>query len=308
MAPTTDLRKLLNREKDLSAAFKALIETVDGSAGIYDNNGTLLLGSDAGTQKIPLHLEEEQIGWLAGSQNTETLSSLVTYFLAGEIEKKKLGREVLDRYRELNLLYDLSAKLTVSLEPAVIAGITISEAQKLLKNGTGIVLLKDEDTGLFVPLTPNPYITEAIDSNQGIIGSVVSNDRAEIVNEVQADSRTSHVEHVFSSLACAPLKAKQQVIGVVVIGNPEPVQYTAADLKFLSAIVSQAAPAIEHALLYAKTIREAQEREEKLERELTELRIEIDRVRQAKQVAEITGTEYFQSLRDQAKTLRANLE
>src|SRR4051812_29486016 len=125
MAPTTDLRRLLNREKDLAAAFKALLETVDASAGIYDNNGTLLLGSEAGTQKVPLTLEEQQIGWLAGSQNTEILSSLVAYFLAGEIEKKNLAREVLDRYRELNLLYDLSAKLTASVEPATIAGITI---------------------------------------------------------------------------------------------------------------------------------------------------------------------------------------
>ena len=46
------------------------------------------------------------------------------------------------------------------------------------------------------------------------------------------------------------------------------------------------------------------EREQRLIREVRELRIEIDGSKQAKQVAEIVGTEYFQSLRKQASDLR----
>jgi predicted component of type VI protein secretion system len=47
-----------------------------------------------------------------------------------------------------------------------------------------------------------------------------------------------------------------------------------------------------------------QEREDELRQQVRELRVEIDRNRQAKQVADIVETEYFQSLRSQARDLR----
>jgi CheY-like chemotaxis protein len=45
-------------------------------------------------------------------------------------------------------------------------------------------------------------------------------------------------------------------------------------------------------------------REEALRRQVRELKIEIDVVRQAQKVAEITGTDYFRDLRDRAASLR----
>jgi CheY-like chemotaxis protein len=49
---------------------------------------------------------------------------------------------------------------------------------------------------------------------------------------------------------------------------------------------------------------EAYIREQKLKEQIQELRIVIDETRKAGQVAEITETEYFQNLREKAKTLR----
>jgi methyl-accepting chemotaxis protein len=49
---------------------------------------------------------------------------------------------------------------------------------------------------------------------------------------------------------------------------------------------------------------EVQAREEHLKRQVEELRIKIDKVKKAKQVAEITETEYFQHLREHAKEMR----
>ena len=60
--------------------------------------------------------------------------------------------------------------------------------------------------------------------------------------------------------------------------------------------------------LLARTFRrmaaEVRAREERLRRELLELRIEIDEARQARQVAEITDTDYFRELRSRASELR----
>jgi DNA-binding response OmpR family regulator len=49
---------------------------------------------------------------------------------------------------------------------------------------------------------------------------------------------------------------------------------------------------------------EVQAREQRLQQQIQQLRIEIDEVKKARQVAEITGTDYFQELRDKAKQLR----
>ena len=50
--------------------------------------------------------------------------------------------------------------------------------------------------------------------------------------------------------------------------------------------------------------REVQAREDRLREQVRELKIEIDEARQARQVAEITDTDFFRDLRDRAANLR----
>jgi HAMP domain-containing protein len=58
------------------------------------------------------------------------------------------------------------------------------------------------------------------------------------------------------------------------------------------------------AQVFEMMINKVREREESLKRQVQELRIEIDQAKKAKQVAEITETEYFQGLREHAAKLR----
>jgi len=58
------------------------------------------------------------------------------------------------------------------------------------------------------------------------------------------------------------------------------------------------------ARLFQRLERAVSAREQQLRQEVQELRIVIDEVRQARKVAEITESEYFQRLRGQAETLR----
>ena len=55
---------------------------------------------------------------------------------------------------------------------------------------------------------------------------------------------------------------------------------------------------------FARMAGEVRAREERLRREVADLRIEIDEVKQAQRVAEITGSDYFQDLRGRAAELR----
>lgn len=59
------------------------------------------------------------------------------------------------------------------------------------------------------------------------------------------------------------------------------------------------------ARVFQNMAREVQLREQRLKAQVQELSIEIDRSREARQVAEITETDYFQQLQAKARTLRA---
>jgi two-component system cell cycle response regulator len=61
------------------------------------------------------------------------------------------------------------------------------------------------------------------------------------------------------------------------------------------------------ARVFQTMAREVRAREERLQKQVAELRIEIDEVRQAHKVAEITDTAYFKGLREQAADLRKTM-
>lgn len=58
------------------------------------------------------------------------------------------------------------------------------------------------------------------------------------------------------------------------------------------------------ARIFEQMAREVQAREQRLQQQVQELRIEIDRAREAQQVAEITGSDYFQQLKQSALRAR----
>jgi DNA repair ATPase RecN len=69
--------------------------------------------------------------------------------------------------------------------------------------------------------------------------------------------------------------------------------------------VTQREDALGHlARVFRRMANEVQSREERLQLEVQTLRIEVDRVKQSQQVAEITETEYFRELREKANVLR----
>ncbi|MBI2906461.1 MAG: HAMP domain-containing protein [Chloroflexi bacterium] len=58
--------------------------------------------------------------------------------------------------------------------------------------------------------------------------------------------------------------------------------------------------------VFARMAAEVKARETRLKEQVAELKIEIDHAKKAKQVEEITGTDYFQSLRQKAKEMRGD--
>jgi DNA-binding response OmpR family regulator len=76
------------------------------------------------------------------------------------------------------------------------------------------------------------------------------------------------------------------------------------DAAIISAVASRDDALGVLARSFSRMAGEVRAREERLRREVAELRIEIDEAKQAQRVAEITGSDYFQDLRGRAAELR----
>ena len=218
---------------------------------------------------------------------------------------------MLGLYREINLLFNLSEKLASSLELQNVARMALGEATSLIQATDGSVMLFDEEQRKLASIASvgsAAAMQSQFECIDGIVNAVAASGKAEIVEDVKSDPRYNECGGRVGSLVCAPLKAKQVVIGVILLVNATPAVYTAAELKLLNTVASLAGPAIESAVIYEKTVREAKEREERLRRQIEQLKIELDEAKMAKQVAEITESDYFQRLREQAEALRETLD
>jgi GAF domain-containing protein len=276
--------------------------------GVEDPNGALIVGTVMpGASQHAITRDNQLLGSVSG-EHAELLLALLNYIVDQESEKADLARDTLEKYRELNVLYDLSEKIGASLGVQGIAKVAVGEAQRLIKTGCGFLLLYDPANALFRPLEGEEMLGGSVGMGDGILGCIAQQARGEIINDVQIDSRQGPAEARLQALLATPLISGGMVLGILGNASTEPAGYSAADLKLLTAIASQVGPAIDSALQYEQAVREAEERERRLEQQLAELRIEIDVARQSRQVAAIVETDYFQRLRQEASELRRDLK
>lgn len=299
----------LNRllKKELSSFVANLLKAIQQGFSVYDAQNQVLLGEDhPSLPRHPILVADEVVGWVAGD-DALAIAQLFTTLINQVVEKKALANEVLDKYREINLLYNIAEKLTSCRELSEVVRVALEEAQRLIQATSADLLLLKNNTQTLQSL--NPLDTTSLSPipiqwGKGIVGSIAAAGKPELVNQVAMDPRHDDPDSPIQSLLCAPIKAKDRVIGVLVIYCTTLMNYTAADLKLLAAIAAQTTPAIESALFYQQQMEAAQAREARLKEELLELKIEIDQVKRSRQVAEITETEYFQRLQQQAKLYR----
>lgn len=305
-----NLTRILSRGETISI-LEDVIRMTNAPVAIWDLENNLLFGAavaDSGEiQELhTISYDGEAVGMVSGGAQGKYVAALLTYLIAQQTEREELLDEILDLYRQVNLLFNLSEKLAASLELDTVAQMTLDEAGRLIESTGGAVVLFNEEPAYLPVAIKGQGIPEQLNlgPDGGILDALLADVRAEIINDARLDPRYAEGTDSICSLLCAPLTSKDGTMGAIIIVSQVPVTYTAADLNLLNTLASQAAPAIENALFYERALREAQEREELLRRQVMELRIELDEARQEQKVAEITGSEYYQRLRDRADMLR----
>lgn len=293
---------------------------------LEDNQGQLLLGEvpAVAVEKHAIMLDGSIHGWVYGHPQSPLIAMLLSHLVNNQGEYEALSDEALDRYREINLLYNLAENLAASLDVAMVGTIALREASRVLKASSGaLMLLRGQQLHTVASFGEYPCIVNIVALGQGIIGNVAQSGKAEVVSAISSHDHyhpaywrhkptnsVSHcaAEHDTSTLICAPLKASQGTLGVIFLANDALQSYSAGDLKLLNTVAAQTVPAIESALLYERTLQEAKQREQQLEQQIQALRIELDEAKVNRQVAEITETDYFKQLRTQAQVLRKIVE
>jgi HD-GYP domain-containing protein (c-di-GMP phosphodiesterase class II) len=248
------LRKLIKKRALMPIIFR-LVSDLETSVVIEDDGGKLLMATD-GAERLtpyPITAAGDVIGWVCGTEKVVVIASLLTCMAESEVEKRALVSETLNKYKEITLLYDMVEKVSSCLDTKEVIRLVIKEAGGLIRMNSASVLLLNKDTDALEPIAEHGHemeVTAAVERGVGIAGCVWASGRAEIVNDVNADPRFVSGAVRISSMMCAPLKAKDTVVGVIKIGSDQPAFYTAEDLKLFTTLASLAAVAIENASLY----------------------------------------------------------
>jgi hypothetical protein len=257
-----DLRRLIIRHRHVAPMVSALLASTNARVRILDADEGVILNRETGAepegpvQRFPIVAERHVLGWVEGGRVGAGIAAALSYACAREADKRALSEEALERYRELNLIYDLAQQIGATLEVTAVARVALDEAGRLPGGGAAFLVLDGAPDGALAGpagVTPGPIAT--VRPGVGIVGAVADGE-PEIVNDVAADPRATDPERaVAASLLAAPLRVRGARIGVIGAVTRVPHDYRAADLKVLAAIAALAGPAIDQARAHEAAVR-----------------------------------------------------
>ena len=261
------LRNIIGKKNDAEAVVQAMIGQMNITAWVEDPAGKVLLGEPQllAVAEFPVMLDDDQIGIVKGDEKSALIAQLLCHLAQKESEKKKLGSEVLHLYQEVNLMFDFSDILAKTLGAKDIAQKTLDEASRVIRSDNGVIVLWDaRHRQLQVTASTGElfFDQEKINTELSVLLSIILSGQSEIISDTSALRTAGIIQPHIRSVLYSALKVNQRVMGAVILASNEDIQYTAADLKLLTALALQSSAAIESALLYEKNIRESGEREE----------------------------------------------
>lgn len=260
--PPIDLKRLVG-QKRVVTLLEQMSQSLQTPLWVLDCHDHCIFGHNPHpqAQRVPVCIEDKIVGWVLGQTAPIALGETLSYLAEREAERQALAYEVLDTYREINLLYKVSATLASHLEPKEIAELAIQEALHIIRGESASVMLLNEEVdkleiiagcGTAAHLIGKPIF----DTKDGIAGNIFSSGHGEIINDVMADPRFVPGKNPVSSIICAPLSCKGSVLGVINISSEQPAYYKAKDLKLLTALGTQVAAAIENARLHQNRLKQ----------------------------------------------------
>ena len=253
--PGMNIRKLLKQKRFLRVIQEA--ERISGAfMTIKDNESVLVYGGDiqeSVNQCYPIEINGEIFCWIMGKEKIINIVPMLSYIISCEYEKRSVSDDALEKYKEINLLYNFSEKISSCLDLKEVCSITLEEAKKIIKCTSGTVILKNDDNGEFEAIIMYKSDENLKSLNRvslGIEKNIILKGAGEIINDAISDSRFDGDPGNTKVIICSPFKVKNKVIGAISLSHNSHIMYEAKDLKLLNALSSQAAAAIENAKMF----------------------------------------------------------
>jgi sigma-B regulation protein RsbU (phosphoserine phosphatase) len=159
-------------------------------------------------------------------------------------------------------LIEAVRKVSRSLDLSDVVDTIFDSLKELLNYSAAVICVIDTKTNAVYELKargyPSPVISEDfLASGSGIIGWVLQNGRAQIVNDVKQDTRYIKARaETLSEIAAPIIRADGKILGAINLEADWINGYDEEDLKLLTMFASLAASAIDHTMLYERVIKQ----------------------------------------------------
>jgi class 3 adenylate cyclase len=261
--------KSVLRNKRTQTILDELTREMSLEVSVVDQEGAALFGKgNPDGIEFPIRDGDTDLAWVRSDREQgKIIAELLSALVQKDLEKKKIGNEVLGLYREINMIYDFSETLAEKIDAPSIAEMTLTEASQIIDSTHGSFLVHEMDSDRVVILSSfgeDPNREENIVRQNQLLKELIMRGTSSIVpaERIAANPALNHLK----AMMYAPLKVKNNTMGMVILGHSEEREFTAGELKLLTTLSLQAAVAIESAQLYQKGLKEAKEREEAIKR------------------------------------------
>ncbi len=213
------------------------------------------------------------------------------------------------RVSELRTVYEIGQDITATLEVDETLQAVLDRVQDVVPyDAAEITLFDQQENALIVTAwRGKDGFTDTSGKNyplgEGLTGMIGREKRSLLFSDIQAQTNQEVVVEQIGeglsvrSLLGVPLLIRDRLVGTLELIHSQVGIFDENDQRLLETIAPQAAIAIEKA-------QQVREREQRLQNQIEQLRIEIDHTKRERQVQAITDTDYFQDLAKQAAELR----
>lgn len=208
-------------------------------------------------------------GGLKGSEEAEVAARIaaacIETRLEAESQMEGLTGEIVERYEEINLLYDLTSELSGLFDEMAIARHAVNTIAHIVDVETAAILLHNEEAGRFVMAALGgtaPVFDQHIvgPDDRGLLGElaerrepIIANSRGELPDRVIEEEKYFPI----SGILAAPLlhlagTEDEVLIGVAIVCGKRSGIFCSGDEKLVGAICSQAATSIYSTRMFAE--------------------------------------------------------
>ncbi len=233
---------------------------------------------------VPLCIRDKTVGILmlnsdqenAFSEQQEWLAATLANHAAVTLQNARLHQRTEQRLAELGTLYEASATMTADLDQDAVLQAVVTEMVRAIRVDSCTILVWDQEQETLYPAAHENRLNENDEENGGALGlSTVDQLEAHpVIRRIFASQEIYHLNRYhtqefdelallnavgFDSLLFVPLLQRQDILGLLALGQISQRPYSDQQLRLARNLANQAAVVIEHAHLFSQAQRRVHE-------------------------------------------------